>query len=332
MKHLQSFFLSVALTLLSWPVSAQQGISVVTNFDDSFKQAYLQPEFLNAPTVIHLPVVSNLSDRSIPVVQVFINGEVYRFGFDTGASSCFFNSGRLPEGLKDSVSSMGQILTHDGIAEVQGCFIMARNVDLGELRIKEIVMPAVQGMDMPTDLDGIIGLGLVYDYDIYINWSQNEIMLIDPESTDSVLAGRHTLSTTVPINTQREPAVAVVDTKIRGQLKKYTFRLTIDTGASYCVVPGKARPWFGFRKYDIKRTGVVDMSGDTSYGAARLRMDVGGVKYNMKVTLLKFPTDHKFRKDKDGVHGYGALGTNVLGDNPILLSTTNKKLILFGWY
>lgn len=332
MKPFNSFVLSFAIAIITLPASAQQSISVVSNFDESFKQAYLQPEFVNAPAVVHLPVLGGMEERTMPIVQVVIDGLPYRFGFDTGSSTCFFNSARLPEGLVDSIGSIRQVLTHDGMGEMKGCFVNAKDVELGELRIKEIAMPAVQGMDMPNDLDGFIGLGLVYDYDIFICWRDNEILLINPDSTDSVLAGRYVLSATVPIHTQRQPAVATVDTQIRGRLRKYTFRLTLDTGASYCVVPGKARPWFGFKKIPVERTGLVEMSGGTSYGIARLKMNVGGVKYTMETTLLKFPTDHKLRKDKDGVHGYGALGTNILGDQAILISTTNQKLILYGWY
>ncbi|MBR6369821.1 MAG: retropepsin-like domain-containing protein [Bacteroidaceae bacterium] len=164
------------------------------------KQAYFEPEFVNAPAVVHLPVLGGMKERKMPIVQVVIGGYPYHFGFDTGSSACLFNSARLPEGQMDSVESIGQILTHDGVKEMRGCFVSAKDVELGELRIKEIAMPAYQAMDIPDDLDGLIGLGLVYDYDIYINWRDEEIMLIDPDSTDSVLAGKYELADTVPMS------------------------------------------------------------------------------------------------------------------------------------
>ena len=198
MKYFRSFILSLfAFTALSLPLIAQPGITKVTFLTDSVQDAVHFPVLSNAPAIVRLPIVEYVS-KTIPVVEVKIEGVPYRFIFDTGASNTVFNSIFIVQSPGDSIVPLGLATGANSSRRIMGV-VKASNFELGELKVDELVMTTIAYINPGTPEHGVIGLSLVRDYDLLFDWPNREILLVNPDSIGVILDKRFKIIESIPI-------------------------------------------------------------------------------------------------------------------------------------
>lgn len=319
MKLLKSFALSVILSTLTLSVDAQPGITKVAVLSDAVQDAMYQPILSNAPAIVHIPIV-DYTGKTIPVVEVKISGQPYRFIFDTGCSSSVFNTNFIIQSPDDSLVFLGSAAgANSRIHPVS--VVKSNDFELGEIKVDELMMMSVAFTDPGKPTYGVIGLNLVRDYDLLFDWPNKEILLINPDSTDIILDKHYKIMESIPLLYYTDPYHICADCQVNGK----RIRLLIDTGAYRTLLPDDVsnndnhhvnkkllKPKKG-RGYQIQYK---------EYTKDRVTLTLGNHKYRRVKVIL----GEKVRSEQ--YEFGGMLGNNVLQRQPILISMKSEKLLL----
>lgn len=319
MKPFKSFILSFALIAYSFSVKAQPGITKVTVLTDSVKDALDFPKFSNAPTIVRLPIVEYVS-KTVPVVEVKIEGIPYRFVFDTGSSYTVFNSNYIVQSPGDSIVPMGVASRANSTRSILGV-VSACNFELGELKVDELMMTTLAYVSPGTPEHGVIGLSLVRDYDLLFDWPNREILLINPDSIGVILDKRYKIIESIPISYYSDPDYICTDCLVNGK----RVRLQIDTGAYRTLLPDNVS---NLGNRHISRHPVKAKKGRGYYIqykefiSNRVNISLGNKTYRRVKVIL----GENVRSER---HDFGGmLGGNVLKRQPILISMKSEELLL----
>ena len=319
MKRLKSFVLSFALIALSFSVKAQPGITKVTVLTESVKDALDFPNFSNAPAIVRLPIVEYVS-KTVPVVEVKIEGIPYRFVFDTGSSYTVFNSNFIVQSPGDSIVPMGVASGANSSRRIFS-LVKASNFELGELKVDELVMTTTSYINPGTPEHGVIGLSLVHDYDLLFDWPNNEILLVNPDSIGVLLDNQYKIKESIPISYYTDPYYICTDCLVNGK----RVRLQIDTGAYRTLLPDDLS---NRGNRHVKKNLVKVKKGRgyqiqyKEYTHDRVNLTLGNQKYRRVKVIL----GENVRSER---HDFGGmLGGNVLKRQPILISMKSEELLL----
>lgn len=319
MKPFKSFILSFALIALSFSVKAQPGITKVSVLTDSVKDALDFPKFSNAPAIVRLPIVEYVS-KTIPVVEVKIEGVPYRFIFDTGSSNTLFNSIFIVQSPGDSIVPMGVATGANSSRRIFG-LVKASNFELGEFKVDELVMTTTSYINPGTPEHGVIGLSLVRDYDLLFDWPNREILLINPDSIGVILDKQYKIIESIPISYYSDPDYICTDCLVNGK----RVRLQIDTGAYRTLLPddlsnrGKRHVKKNLLKVKKGRGYQIQYK---EYTSDRVNISLGNKTYRSAKVIL----GENVRSER---HDFGGmLGGNVLKRQPILISMKSEELLL----
>lgn len=300
MKHLKSFALSLVLMVLSLALYAQPGITRESILTPSINRALSAPDFSNTPNIVRLPIVDYYSDN-VPIVEVTIEGQTYRFVFDTGAEYTIFNSRYIDQSQGGKIKPIGKAERANGAESLFGV-VKASNFSLGELEAKTLYM-ATTGIDDEDDaiVHGVIGLTLFKNYDVLFDWTNKEIVLVSHNDMPSMLAERFDIIESIPINFGAY--YITTDCKVNGK----RLRLLIDTGAFSCLLPYKK----GLKHN--RRDSIPDEERTFVLGKQKFS--------NINVCLSYTASSGDGRYD-------GLLGNNLLQLQPILISIKSRQLLL----
>lgn len=320
MKYFRSFILSLfAFAALSQPLIAQPGITKVTFLTDSVKDALDFPQFSNAPSIVRLPIVEYVS-KTIPVVEVKIEGVPYRFIFDTGSSNTLFNSIFIVQAPGDSIVPMGVATGANSSRRIFG-LVKASNFELGELKVDELVMTTTSYINPGTPEHGVIGLSLVRDYDLLFDWHNREILLVNPDSIGVILDKQYKIIESIPISYYTDPQYICTECQVNGK----RVRLQIDTGAYRTLLPDDLS---NRGNRHVKKNLVKVKKGRgyqvqyKEYTPDRVSLILGNQKYRRVKVIL----GENVRSER---HDFGGmLGNNVLQRQPILISMKSEELLL----
>ena len=299
MKHLKSFALSLVLIVLSLSLYAQPGITRVNSLTPSINRALSAPELSNTPNIIHLPIVDYYSDN-VPIVEVTIEGQTYRFVFDTGAEYTIFNARYIDQSQGGKIMSLGIAERANGAESLFGV-VEASNFSLGGLEAKTLYM-GTTGIDDEDDavVHGVIGLTLFKNYDVLFDWTNKEIVLVSHNDMPSMLAERFEIKESIPINFGAY--YITTDCKVNGK----RLRLLIDTGAYLCLLPYKK---------GLKRNRSEGISEERDFVLGKQKFS------NISAWLSPSASSGDGRYD-------GLLGNNLLQLQPILISIKSRQLLL----
>ena len=167
----------------------------------------------------------------------------------------------------------------------------------------------------------VIGLNLVRDYDLLVDWPNKEILLINPDSTDIILDKHYKIMESIPLLYYTDPYHICADCQVNGK----RIRLQIDTGAYRTLLPDDIsdndnhhvnkkllKPKKG-RGYQIQYK---------EYTKDRVTLTLGNHKYRRVKVIL----GEKVRSEQ---HEFGGmLGNNILQRQPILISMKSEKILL----
>ena len=320
MNSIKSFAFSLfALMALSFTVKAQPGITKVTFLTDSVQDAIQFPVLSNAPAIVRLPIVEYVS-KTIPVVEVKIEGVPYRFIFDTGASNTVFNSIFIVQSPGDSIVPMGVATGANSSRRIFG-LVKASNFELGELKVDELVMTTTSYINPGTPEHGVIGLSLVRDYDLLFDWPNREILLVNPDSIGVILDKQYKIIESISISYYTDPDYICTDCQVNGK----RVRLQIDTGAYRTLLPDDLS---NRGNRHVKKNLVKVKKGRgyqiqyKEYTSDRVNISLGNKKYRRVKVIL----GENVRSDR---HDFGGmLGGNVLKCQPILISMKSEILLL----
>lgn len=320
MKYFRSFALSLfAITALLQQLYAQPGITKVTVLTDSVKDALDSPKFSNAPAIVRLPIVEYVS-KTIPVVEVKIEGVPYRFIFDTGASNTVFNSIFIVQSPGDSIVPMGVATGANSSRRIMGV-VKASNFELGEIKVDELMMTTIAYINPGTPEHGVLGLSLIHDYDLLFDWPNREILLVNPDSIGVILDKQYKIIESIPISYYTDPDYICTDCQVNGK----RVRLQIDTGAYRTLLPDDLsnRGNRQVKKNLIKvKKGRGYQIQYKEYTSDRVHISLGNKKYRRVKVIL----GENVRSER---HDFGGmLGGNVLKRQPILISMKSEELLL----
>ena len=319
MKQFKSFILSIALAAFALSVSAQPGITKVTELTVSIQEPVHFPVLSDAPAIVHLPIVGYYSE-TIPVVEVKISGHPYRFVFDTGCSYTLFNSRYVSQSPGDSIVYFG---TTQGVNSklYNNGLVKVADFEAGGLKADELVMLTSNVNDKDFPVHGITGLSLVRDYDLLFDWSNREILLVNPDSTGSILDKQYKIIESIPVSYYTDPYYIGLECQVNGK----PLRLHIDTGAYKTLLPddisnrGKSHL---AKKPIRKKKGVGYMVQYKEFIEDKVTITLGNQKYRrVKVLLGEHTRSERYENA-------GLLGNNVLQRQPILISMKSEKLLL----
>lgn len=317
--HIKSFVLSFALTALSFSVKAQSGITKVTVLTDSVQDAMEYPVLSNSPAIVHIPIV-DYTGKTIPVVEVKISGVPYRFIFDTGCSNTTFNTNYITQSPGDSLVLFGGASGPNSSVRAVS-LVKAADFEFGEIKVDELTMMTAAFTNPGKAAYGVIGLNLVRDYDMLFDWRNDEILLINPDSTDMILDKQYKIKESIPVFYYTDPYYIGIDCQVNGK----RIRLHIDTGAFRTLLPDDVSNK-GNRHVNKKilkpRKGRAYQIQYKEYTSDRVTLTLGNQKYRrVKVILGEYVRSER--------HDYGGLlGNNVLQRQPILISMKSGKLLL----
>ena len=311
-KSLKSFVLSFAMAAFSLFLYAQSGITRVDFLNQSVQRALSAPEITNSPNIVHLPIVDYYSDN-IPIVEATIEGQTYRFVFDTGAEYSIFNSRYIDQSQGGKITSFGKAERANGAESLFGV-VKASNFSLGGLEAKTLYM-VTTGIDDEDDaiVHGAIGLTLFKDYDVLFDWTNKEIILVSHSDMPSILAERFDIIETLPI--KFGAYYITTDCKVNGK----RLRLVIDTGAFSCLLP--------YKKGLKHRLNNIGGKLDAQYRREGIPDEertfvLGKQKYSNISVCLSYTAS-------SGQDSYdGLLGNNILQLQPILISIKSRQLLL----
>ena len=328
MKPLKSFFISLSALFAFLPASWGQpykdsGMVRLKEVNDSIKEAMYYMALDSGPDVVHLYIAGTANGHA--VVYVHINNYAYRFVFDTGCSRSMINSRRVPAEPDDSVFLFGKMSGGSGVQKYEG-IVKVDSIKLGKWKSGEYLLP-MKDMGDPNGyygIDGILGMRQLEGYDILFDWRDRLITLCKPYATDSVVSARYDISTSVPIIVSKDPFGFFIEPEIRSRFKSRQYKLILDTGSPFCLIPYEARPWLlNILPAKMKGLGTGE---PVKVRFGHLRYKLGDKKFRHVITFLL--PDEFYTEIDDRLGLRGMLGMNVLRRGPFLISVRDSRLVL----
>ncbi len=311
MKPLKSLFILLALSVATLSVKAQTSIKRLSGINDSIKNTMLTTVFDGAD-VIHISLKKGLFEYQ-PIIEIGIDGNLYRFMFDTGCSQTTFNSRYVPWTADDSIYTIYRVESHGAIYDITG---IARidNLKLGELDIDSLLVALMDMGEVGTSYGNhcVLGMAQFVNYDILFDWKGKAITLVRPLLTDSIISSQYKVISNIPVTVDNYTHTIYVDTQVRSRFKTHQYKLTLDTGAEPCIIPEEAKPFLYRPSFNV--------IGGKRPKVGRTTIKIGDKKYRYVRTVLATPS---FYQNKVGV-----LGLKVIGKHPFLLSTQNNRLLI----
>lgn len=294
-------------------IHAQNGIKKVLELNDSIYNAIKFPTLAHAPKIVHIPIV-DYESKTLPVVEVEMGGSLYRFVFDTGSSYSLFNSHFIEQSLNDSIVGFGSMRGSTGTADNFG-IVKASDFALGLLKVKELTMLTSYIGGEDCQIQGLIGLSLVRDYDILFDWANNEILLLSPDSTSNYLSRRYDIVESLPVYYYKDPYYIGMECVVKSK----RLRLQVDTGAFCTLLNSNFHKKNPIKKLVDKNKSII-ITGDLT--PAQVTISLGKTKYRDVNVFL----GNSVKSQRN--HHDGLLGNDILSQQPILLSTKNEQLLL----
>ncbi|WNJ20314.1 aspartyl protease family protein [Pontibacter sp. G13] len=263
---------------------------------------------------IHIPFTMA---GNLIAIQAQLNGETKTFLLDSGAPRVILNAHHLPksgtastlgtsQGVNGSISGMNI----EEVDEFEWAGIKQQSVEMISMDLSHLET------ELETEFHGLIGYDFFKAYDLYLDYSQQKMMLIKPEKSAEWLG---TAELTVPFELQGHIPVVPV------QIGDRTLSMGLDTGAESNLISLDLSDELARR---LKSTTTSELKGadqsvvEVQKGTLK-SMKIGGRKFKQQTTVF---SDISHLNDGYHLQLDGLIGYQVLAQGPVLISFVREEL------
>lgn len=280
---------------------------------------------LDKPLSKILTIPFELTEDNLIVVSAYINGEKSNFIIDSGTSSLYLNSRYFDSGNKNK-SVVGSSKGVNG--DIDGQDIMTvESFDLCGIKTNNIkvIMSDLSHLENGMEIRGLIGYAILKDYDLLFDYQNRNLLLIDPEYTETYLSENRFKFNEVAFETKGNHMSHIPH--IKALIGNTVLVFGIDCGAGGNLIDSQLRETLQCDLKDIESTTLIGIDNDNEkvvHNGTIKRLKIGRNIFRDTNTVFSDIT-HLNQNAEEKIDGL--LGYEILSKQKTILSYKNKKII-----